>query len=132
MPGTKRPIRKVDQAQRVFNRYIRKRDSDGDFFKCISCNETKPISEITAGHFISCSQTNLFRFCEDNVWGQCAHCNLKQNGNLANFRIALMKIIGTDRVLEMERQANDNSFKWTREQLSEIKRLYNEKTKELK
>jgi hypothetical protein len=38
----------------IFNKFIRLRDTkghgDGAYFKCISCGEIKPVSQMNAGH----------------------------------------------------------------------------------
>lgn len=42
-----------NKVQAVVNEYIRKRDSDFGYFKCISCGKLKSIEFMDAGHYYS-------------------------------------------------------------------------------
>jgi len=79
-------------CQKVFNTYIRMRDKDKP---CISCD--RPLSsKYDAGHFWSSGSYPNLRFHEDNVHGQCVHCNRDLHGNLLNYRTRLIDRIGDD------------------------------------
>jgi hypothetical protein len=58
------------------------------------------------------------------------HCNQHKSGNAVEYRINLVKRIGQDKVEYLE-SCND-PVKYTIEDAKEIKRLYNEKLKELR
>lgn len=57
------------KAQVVFNAFIRKRDSGKP---CVNCGEYR---KLQAGHFYPTSTHSHLRFNEDNVHGECLHCN---------------------------------------------------------
>lgn len=74
------------KLDKVFNSYIRKRDENthpapGLYFTCISCQQTKDVSFMHAGHFYASTFTAV-RWDERNVNGQCAGCNVFKHGNL--------------------------------------------------
>lgn len=98
-------------AQKHFNAYIRKRDSKGEYFICISCGQYKSSSTMHAGHYLSAGHHSYLRFNETNVHGQCPACNTHLHGNLINYRINLVKKIGIDEVERMESIRN-TSHKW--------------------
>ena len=80
--------------QVVFNTFIRMRDKD---LPCITCGTSKNI-EYAAGHFYPTTYQYL-RFNEDNVHLQCnKSCNMMKRGNLLEYRPALIKKIGIERV----------------------------------
>ncbi|QJB39746.1 recombination protein NinG [Chitinophaga oryzae] len=81
-----------------FNRYIRQRDSDGNIFRCISCGKIKPVAQMDAGHFMAASLYTAIRFDENNVHGQCVHCNRHMDGNLSTYRDNLVRKIGQEEV----------------------------------
>ncbi|MES2285804.1 MAG: recombination protein NinG [Bacteroidota bacterium] len=84
----------IKMLQVVFNAFIRKRDSH---LPCITCQTEKNI-EYAAGHFYPTTYQYL-RFNEDNVHKQCnKSCNMMKRGNLLEYRPALIKKIGIERV----------------------------------
>lgn len=84
----------IKMLQTVFNAFIRKRDAD---LPCITCGTSKDI-EYAAGHFYPTTYQYL-RFNEDNVHKQCnKSCNMMKRGNLLEYRPALIKKIGIERV----------------------------------
>jgi hypothetical protein len=53
MAKKKKTTAKLKQdLQKLFNKRIRERDSDGIRFTCISCGQTKPVEQMNAGHFL--------------------------------------------------------------------------------
>lgn len=121
-----------DKAQEWVNKFIRLRDR---LLPCISCGkETRKggyvgAGGLHAGHYRSRGACSFLRFHEDNIHGQCAQCNEQLSGNAIEFRIALVKKIGTDRVEWLEQQPK--SRKWTREELDGITTEYKAKCKQL-
>ena len=79
--------------QVVFNTYIRKRDKDKG---CITCGKSFNY-KYDAGHFLSVGAYPNLRFNEDNVHGQCVHCNQHLHSNNAEYFIRLPVRIGLDR-----------------------------------
>lgn len=74
------------ELQKVFNTYIRLRDTKYDkgtpYFICISCNQPKGLDQMNAGHFWPVGGHEAVRYDEDNVHGQCIYCNNFKAGSL--------------------------------------------------
>ncbi len=117
----------INIATTHFNAFIRQRDSKDGFFVCISCNHTKPISQLNAGHFYSAGQFPEVRFNEDNVHGQCIRCNMYLHGNLDNYRKGLERKLGNTRTIKLDDMvgiAKVTGFKWDRFSLIDIIEKY--------
>ena len=115
----------LNEAQTVFNRWIRVRD--GNF--CISCQ--KPINGQThAGHLRTTKAASQLRFNEDNVHSQCATCNNHLSGNITEYRINLVKKIGVDRVEALEN--NNKIHRYTIEEAKSIIFEYKNRLKSAK
>tara|TARA_R100000353_G_scaffold145939_1_gene104723 strand:+ start:6007 stop:6531 length:525 start_codon:yes stop_codon:yes gene_type:complete len=113
------------KAQKYFNAFIRLRDKGKD---CISCGK-KLEGKFDAGHYFSSGGHKILTFNEDNVHGQCVHCNRDLHGNLLQYQIGIASRIGTDRLFELHSKAHDVR-KFTREELREIIEIYKQKAKE--
>lgn len=92
----------INDLQRLFNRYIRQRDSG---LPCIYCG--KPITKTgehvgTAAHYLPVSTSWALRFDPDNVHVAGLVCNM--HDNRVKYRENLVKIIGEERVSLLERQ----------------------------
>ena len=112
------PIPKLlKKAERVFNAYIRQRDSG---LQCISCtNEGNQ-----AGHYFPVRYSGV-RFNELNVNLQDSYCNCYAYGNQAMYRIGLVKKYGEQAVKELEEEAVRTQYKkWTRTELDLIIQKY--------
>ena len=117
------------KATFVFNRFIRDRDRDGEYYTCISCQSTKKIkgNDYQAGHFYSGGNYPEMKFNENNVWGQCKKCNYFVGGNLLEYRKNLIKKIGqkeVDRLDLLAEMSKRTVFKWDRFALIEIIEKY--------
>ena len=116
----------VRELQVVFNKFIRLRDKDKG---CVSCN-TPLTSKYDAGHFYSTGSYPELRFHEDNVHGQCVHCNQHKHGNLLEYNIKIVDRIGADK-LEVLNSLRNKPKKYTIDELKGLKVLYNLKIKSL-
>ena len=116
----------LNETQKVFNEYIRLRDSGEP---CISCG-TMVTNEWCAGHYRTRGAASHLRYSELNCHKQCnRYCNLELSGNIINYRPRLIKKIGLEAVEALE---NDNTPKsWTREELEELRKVYRAKIKAL-
>lgn len=114
----------LNDAQRVFNKFIRLRDADQP---CISCGEHR--NTYDAGHYRSVGAAPQLRFNEHNVHKQCVHCNQHKSGNAIEYRIGLVKRIGAAAVEALE--CNNQAVKWTVEEARSIKKYYQEQIKVL-
>ena len=110
------------KCQALFNEKIRLRDSFGNIFFCISCNEKKDIRYLQAGHFYNVGHYDGLRFDEDNCHGQCNYCNTFLHGNLIQYRDNLLKRIGETRFFELQDRADQykkNGYKFSRSEIIE-------------
>lgn len=118
-----------EATQKVVNRYIRERDKGKP---CISCGCTdKPLQ---AGHLWPVSTYDSIRFDVDNIHGQCSWCNCWQHGNQANYLLNLPDRIGqkrTDELIEKAKQSRTSGYKYSRDELSQIKGEFMQKIREL-
>lgn len=118
----------VKKAQVAFNAYIRARDVGKP---CISCG--KPLggepNSYDAGHWRSVGSAPHMRFVEDNVHGQCKHCNNYLAGNAVEYRKGLVDRLGLHRVEQIE--GDTVLRKYTKEALIEIARHYREQARQL-
>jgi hypothetical protein len=85
-------------AQIAFNAFIRERDKDQP---CISCGRDHQ-GQYHAGHYRSVGSSPELRFEPLNVHKQCAPCNNHKSGNVVEYRISLVKRIGSDKVEWLE------------------------------
>ena len=120
------------EAERAFNTFIRARDA---LLPCISCNASPPdLSGLhagrDAGHYRSVGSAAHLRYHEDNVHAQCVKCNQWDAGRVVDYRIGLVRRIGTDRVVALE--TNNTPHKWTKDELRAIKADYTARANELK
>ena len=82
-----------------------------------------------AGHYRSTGSADHLRFDEDNCHAQRSDCNRYGAGRAVDYRIGLIGRIGLERVEALE--ARNDTTKWTREGLREIRDTYRAKAKEL-
>ena len=123
------------KCQKVFNEYIRLRDSDDrGFFKCISCGQIKAISDMDAGHYYNVGHFGGLRFDEDNCHGQCSQCNRFLGGNLIEYTKNLPVKIGAEAFYRLEVRAGvykRTSMKWSRFDIEYKIKEYKQKIKEI-
>ena len=123
-------------AQVAFNEFIRERDSaGGSHFKCISCGQIKEVKYMDAGHYYNVGHHDGLRYDEDNVHGQCSHCNRFLHGNLIEYGQNLPDRIGLTRFEALKHRAayyKAHGHKFTRTEVTEIIEKYKQKIKELK
>lgn len=96
------------KAWALFSYYIRLRDclkttGSPEWGECISCDETKHISGLDAGHFIAKKNSNYFS--ERGVNAQCRKCNRFLGGNQLSYRRGIIERYGEGADLELEGEA---------------------------
>ena len=117
----------LNLAQKVFNTYIRLRDKNKN---CISCD--KPlVGKFDAGHFFSVGAYPNLRFNENNVFGQCVHCNRDKHGNIKEYDLRLQKLLSDTEYQKLLEDRN-KPLKLDIEEVKELIKLYRKKIKELK
>jgi hypothetical protein len=117
---------RMREAQAAFNEWVRLRDSDRP---CVSCGRHHE-GQYHAGHYRSVGANPELRFEPLNVWKQCAPCNTHLSGNLVNYRLSLLQLIGPEKVDWLE--GPHPASKHTVEEIKTIKAEYRAKTRELK
>ena len=111
------------KAQKVFNAWIRQRDSKDGYFTCISCFKTLPVNQMNAGHYVPVKGGSALRFNEYNVNGECVRCNGFDEFHLIGYRKNLIKKIGQRNVNMLENSRN-KIHKWSRTDLNYIIKNY--------
>lgn len=116
----------LNDLQKVFNTYIRVRDSGKP---CISCD--RPLTDkFDAGHFFSVGAYPNIRFDRDNVHGQCVYCNQHLHGATNEYAIRLPSRIGQFRYDALLLRRN-NTGKLSITQIKEHIQMYKEMTKQI-
>lgn len=115
------------KLQKVFNAYIRERDQNKP---CISCQVSLIGRKKDAGHFYSVGSYPNLRFNENNVHGQCVHCNQHLHANIHEYTINLPKRIGQE---EFERLQSERSkpLKLSIPEIKELIEVYKQKKKSI-
>lgn len=114
------------ETQVVFNEWVRLRDAA---LPCVSCGRHHE-GQYHAGHYRTVGATPELRFEPLNVWKQCAPCNTHLSGNLVNYRLSLLQLIGAEQVEWLE--GPHEPCKHTIEEIKTIKANYRAKSRELK
>lgn len=113
------------KAQKIFNKYIRERDSQDGYFTCISCGRTLTTDQMDAGHFAPVKGGSALRFDEYNVNGECKKCNGFDEFHLIGYRRGIIEKYGEGVLLHLEQNARLVK-KWSRSELNEIIEKYGE------
>jgi hypothetical protein len=111
------------KAQKVFNSYIRFRDSEDGHFVCISCGRTLTTDLMDCGHYAPVKQSSFLRFNEYNCSGECKKCNGFDEFHLIGYRKNLINKIGLEMVEWIDANYRTPK-KWTRSELLEIIEKY--------
>ena len=118
------------KLDRLFSKFIKLRDGGQEFFKCISCQKTKPLSQFNAGHYWSRRYMSI-RYDEKNVNGQCIYCNMFLAGNIQGYQVGLIKKYGEEILQHLEIKKN-NISNMGRFEFEVLINEYNDKIKTLK
>lgn len=110
-------------SQTVVNKYIRLRDLNKP---CISCGHLG-YRQIHAGHYRPMGNNQQLRFYTLNIFAQCSICNNYKSGNLAEYRLNLIKKIGLAKVEEIE--ANQERGNYSVEYLQRLIKVFRKKIK---
>ena len=114
----------LKEAQTACNAYIRFRDRDKP---CVSCGRYHQ-GQYHAGHYRTTKAMSALRFNELNIHKQCSACNTHLSGNIAEYRIELIRRIGVELVEWLERDHPPTN--WTVEELKRLKKYYRDAVKE--
>lgn len=116
------------EAKKVFQKWCRLRDKS---LPCISCGNYN--NNYDGGHYFDAGMYSGLIFNEWNVNKQCSfHCNKMLHGNKANYRIGLVKKIGEENVKWLEENKDRlRDYKYTKSELINIKKIYEQRIKEM-
>lgn len=78
----------VSKADKLFSQYVRLRDSDNGYGRCITCDKRLHWKDAHAGHFQKRKYYET-RWDEENVNLQCAGCNTYNDGEQYQYAKAL-------------------------------------------
>ena len=120
---------KLDTLDRVFSKFIRLRDSQNGYVKCISCGKIQPAEEADCGHFINRKHMGT-RFDEQNCNAQCRACNRFDEGNAAGYAKGLIEKYGAG-VIDSLLLKKQLGRKWSQFEIDELVKYYKTKIKEL-
>lgn len=117
------------EARKEFQTYIRLRDRNQP---CISCGCLQA-KQWDGGHFLKAELFTGLIFNENNCHKQCSRCNDIFSGNELEYRDGLIKRYGYHFVLKLEKEKDKHRvYKFTKDELIQIKFKYKQKIKELK
>ena len=120
----------IKEAQIEFNKYVRLRDSGKGCISCGSaCGESSVGGSGDAGHFRSRGSAPHLRFDERNCHLQCKRCNRYLSGNVADYRVGLVRRIGLEAVVALE--SDQEPRRHTVDDLKAIKAKYSALAREL-
>ena len=132
----KRPSlkREKEKTWKAFSIYIKTRDcirTTGDPTKgsCITCNRTFDFKKLQAGHAIG-GRNNAVLFDEEIVYAQCIGDNIYKGGAYPEYSLILIRKHG-DKWFEEKLKLKSKTVKYTIDDLIEIRRCYEEKTRQL-
>ena len=123
---------KLELTQRVFNKYIRVRDTrPKGIGYCISCGAKLELgtNNAQAGHYKSVGARSDLRFNEYNVHLQCLKCNKYGSREVwVVYEKNLIKKIGKDKLKELEKRTQQD---YSEQNLKKIRKKYSKKIKGL-
>src|SRR3990167_11432324 len=101
-------VKSVSQLQKLADelcsRFVRLSGIDKEgYATCYTCGHRAHYKKLHAGHFVS-RFVKITRYSLDNLRIQCPMCNLWKRGDILTFRENLIKEIGEDKVLWLEKQ----------------------------
>jgi hypothetical protein len=111
------------KAQKVFNKWVRERDSEDGYFTCISCGRTLSTDLMDCGHFAPVKGGSALRFDEYNCNGECKKCNGFDEFHLIGYRKGIIDKYGEGMLIHLEQNARLDK-KWSRFELNEIIEKY--------
>jgi hypothetical protein len=111
-------------AQKLVNQYVRLRDLNKP---CISCGYAGTERQIHAGHYKPAGNNQQLRYNTINIHSQCSICNNHLSANLVNYRVALIKKIGLNKVEWLE--SNHEIKKYDVEYLQRLIKTFRKKIK---
>src|SRR6056300_1905448 len=97
----KKPSRKtiVNNLDKIFSEYIRRRYAKNGIAECVTCGKKDHWKNLQAGHFMS-RKHYATRWDEENVEVQCMACNVYRYGEQYKFSLYLGKELSDELYLK--------------------------------
>jgi hypothetical protein len=115
----------LTEAQAAVNAYVRLRDADKP---CISCQRYHT-GQYHAGHYRTVKAAPQHRYNVLQIRKQCSVCNLHLSGNITEYRINLVRLIGAERVERIEHE--NNSRRYEVDYLKRLRSVFKKRAKHL-
>jgi hypothetical protein len=115
----------LQEAQQAVNAYVRERDYSQP---CIAC-QRHHTGQYHAGHYRSVGAMPSLRFNTWNIHKSCSACNAQLSGNLIEYRINLIKKVGSCRVEWLEGPHETRKFDIV--YLRRVKAIFTRRTRQL-
>jgi len=112
--------KRVQEARRVFQKWIRERDKD---LPCVSCG-THYAEEWHGSHYKNANEYSELIFNEHNVNKSCLQCNKFKHGNKESYRVELVKRIGLEAVELLDSAIPNKVYRYSNEELKNIINTY--------
>lgn len=110
--------------------YIRLRDTNGGYGKCITCGKVISYKAGHAGHWRH-GKLKATYFFEKNIHLQCSSCNTYKHGMRDVYAVKLEEKYGYG-ILQYINHLDDPKFIWTISKLKDVETEYKMKLKNLK
>ena len=115
------------ELDKVFSIFIRKRDSNGEIGRCVTCGRVALWMTMDCGHFVP-RQHLATRWDEDNCYLQCKRCNGFEGGKQVEMAEYINLIHGTGAAEELKANGK-KKFKlwrfWLEGKIEHYKKLEN-------
>lgn len=104
---------------RLVSEYVRSKNKDrAGYVKCVTCGQSKPYSEIHAGHFLPKKKGSAVYFDLRNIHPQCAGCNVWKRGAIHEYYDFMLETYGVE-VIDELKQLGRQSLKISRLEYAE-------------
>ncbi len=135
LPGDDIDLKKLDKKlDRIMSFYIRIRDivhNESGISYCITCGRPHHWKQMHMGHFVTRDRLAV-KFNEDNLNGQCNHCNTYKKGDQAAHGFAIDRKYGKPglalsllamgaKKVKLSRMWYENEIKIYKQKLKDIK-----------
>ena len=117
----------LNLTQTVFNKYVNEKYKH---MPCLACGKDPYSGVRHAAHFKSRGSNSFLRFHLWNVFPCCYSCNVEKGGNIHEYRVNLIKLIGIEKVEFLDNAPK--SRKYQIEYLTRMRAIFAKKTRRLK
>ena len=104
--------------------------NDKGICQCVTCGKHDHYKRMNGGHFIGGRYQSIL-LIEDNIHVQCVDCNKEESGNRDKYVEFMLETYGPEKVQEL-RALKHSGYKYTREQLADMRDGYKARIKQQK